>query len=96
MGGVRTMRIFDGKQYRDMTSEELAEMKQGSEQAEREYWLNIPYDEAVNSEIRKRYTESQEFAVLRQKEDKPEEYSQYYAYCEECKVFVKAKKAEYT
>jgi hypothetical protein len=89
------MRIFDGKQYRDMTEEEIAEMKQGIAKAEREYWLNIPYDEAVNTEIRKRYTESQEFAILRQKDEKPDEYAEYYAYCEECKVFVKAKKAEY-
>ena len=37
-------------------------------------------------------TESQEFAILRQKDEKPEEYNAYYAYCEECKDFVKAKK----
>ena len=37
-------------------------------------------------------TESQEFAILRQKDEKPEEYNAYYAYCEACKVFVKAKK----
>lgn len=90
------MRIFDGKQYRDMTEEEIAEMKQGIAKAEREYWINIPYDEAVNAEIRKRYTESQEFAILRQKDEKPDEYAAYFAYCEECKGFVKAKKAEYT
>ena len=89
------MRIFDGKVYRDMTPEEIAEMSAGAEQFEREYWASIPYDEAVNAEIRKRYSESQEFAILRQKEEKPEEYDQYYAYCEECKAFVKSKKAEY-
>ena len=75
------MRIFDGKVYRDMTAEEIAEMNAGAEQFEREYWTSIPYDEAVNAEIRKRYSESQEFAILRQKEKKPEEYDQYYAYC---------------
>lgn len=61
-------------------------------QAEREHWANIDYDEAVNAEIRKRYTESQEFAILRQKDEKPEEYRAYYDYCETCKSYVKQKK----
>ena len=65
-----------------------------TEAAEKEYWQNIPYDEAVNAEIRKRYTESQEFAILRQKDEKPSEYATYYAYCEECKTLVKEMKAK--
>jgi hypothetical protein len=79
----------------EMTAEEVAEVEAQAQAAEREYWSSIPYDEAVNAEIRKRYTESQEFAILRQKDEKPDEYAQYFAYCEECKAFVKAKKAEY-
>lgn len=90
------MRIFDGKNYRDMTPEEMAEHEARAQAAEREYWTTIPYDDAVNAEIRKRYSESQEFAILRQKEEKPEEYDQYYAYCEESKAYVKQKKEEYT
>jgi head-tail adaptor len=86
------MRIFDGKVYRDMTAEEIAEMNAQAEQVEREYWANISYDEAVNAEIRKKYSESQEFAILRQATAKPEEYEAYFAYCEECKAFVKSKK----
>jgi hypothetical protein len=89
------MRIFDGKVYRDMTPEEVAELKTHTQEAEREYWANIPYDEAVNTEIRKRYSESQEFAILRQKEEKPDEYAEYFSYCEECKSYVKSKKEEY-
>lgn len=85
------MRIFDGKEYRDMTAEELAESKAQAQEAERNYWLNTPYDEAVNAEIRKRYSESQEFAILRQKEEKPEEYEAYFDYCEQCKAYVKNK-----
>lgn len=83
------MRIFDGKTYRDMTREEIAEMQEAQERAEREYWQNIDYAEAVDAEIRKRYTESAEFAILRQKDEKTEEYAEYYAYCEECKQTVK-------
>lgn len=77
------------------SEEELAKMQAQAEQSERERWLSIPYDEAVNNEIRKRYTESQEFAILRQQAEKPEEYREYYEYCEACKAFVKQKKEEY-
>ena len=40
------------------------------------------------------YNISQEFAILRQKDEKPEEYAEYYAYCEECKAYVKKMIAE--
>ena len=86
------MRIFDGKVYRDMTAEEIAELNAQAEQAEREYWANVSYDEAVDNEIRKQYSVSQEFAILRQKDEKPAEYEAYYAYCEECKDYVKKQK----
>jgi hypothetical protein len=79
--------------YIPMTQEEIADREAQAKQAEAAYWATIPYDEAVNAEIRKRYTESQEFAILRQKDEKPEEYAEYYAYCEKCKADVKAKRA---
>lgn len=84
-------KLINGKVV-EIPQEEITAMQEAQAQAEAEYWQNIPYDEAVNSEIRKRYTESQEFAILRQRGEKPEEYNAYYAYCEECKAFVKAKK----
>lgn len=86
------MRIFDGKAYRDMTAEEIAAMKAEADRAEAEYWQTVDYGEAVHAEIRKRYSESQEFALLRQRDEKPEEYAEYFAYCEACKAFVKSKK----
>lgn len=86
------MRILYGTESREMTPEEIADLKAGAMEAERQYWLSTPYDEAVNAEIRKRYTESQEFAILRQKDEKPDEYETYYNYCEECKAYVKAQK----
>ena len=88
------MKIYENGSYRDLTPEEIAQMQAEQEQAEKEYWQSVSYDEAVNAKIRERYTESQEFAILRQKDEKPEEYNAYYAYCEECKAFVKAKKEE--
>lgn len=77
---TRTIPIM-GLIYRDATQEEIAEM-QGKTPP-------VNYGEAVNNAIRERYSVSQEFAILRQKDEKPEEYAEYYAYCEECKEKVK-------
>ena len=76
----------------EMTAEEVSQMEEERQKAETEYWANISYDDAVNAEIRKKYTESQEFSILRQRDEKPEEYAEYYAYCEECKAHAKGKK----
>lgn len=81
----------------EITAEEYeAEMQRVSANAEANaeavYWQTVDYGEAVHAEIRKRYTESQEFALLRQKDEKPEEYAEYFAYCESCKLYVKEKK----
>lgn len=48
------------------------------------------YDLLVEKYIRERYTVSQELALLRQKDTKPDEYAAYYAYAEECKERAKA------
>ena len=87
------MRKYVKGKYIEMTAEEVAAIQAQAEQAEKEYWQNIPYDEAVDAEIRKRYSVSQEFAILRQRDEKPEEYQAYFAYCEDCKELVKGKKA---
>lgn len=79
---------------RELTPEEIARQQAEQAAAERSYWQSVNYDEAVNAEIRKRYSVSQEFAILRQKDEKPEEYVAYYSYCEECKAYVKQKKSE--
>ena len=76
----------------EITPEELAAIEAEAEAAEAAYWQSIDYGEAVNAKIRERYSASQEFAVLRQRDDKPDEYAEYYAFCESCKTFVKGKK----
>lgn len=85
--------IWENGTVRELTAEEVAEQEAKTKAAERKYWSSVPYDDAVNAEIRKEYSESQEFAILRQKEEKPDEYAAYYAYCEGCKALVKAKKS---
>lgn len=82
-------------EYKIVNGELVNATDEAEERQEREYWQSIPYDDAVNAKIRERYTESQEFAILRQKDEKPTEYNTYYAYCEECKAFVKMMKAKY-
>ena len=79
-------------QYIEMTEEEIAQIKLEQERLENEYWQNISYEEAVDMKIREKYSLSQELAILRQRDEKPEEYQVYYNYCEECKAFVKTKK----
>lgn len=84
----------------EITKEEyetlFAEVEQRMEaNKDKAYWQSVDYNEAINSKIRERYTDSQEFAILRQKDEKPSEYQEYYNYCEECKAFVKEMKAKY-
>lgn len=43
------------------------------------------YAERVNDLIRERYSISQELAILRQRDTKPQEFAEYNAYAEECK-----------
>lgn len=47
------------------------------------------YGNQVNDLIRRRYSLSEELAILRQKDEKPEEYRVYFAFCEECKAKAK-------
>ena len=62
-----------------------------SEATEMPSYSTEDYESLVNSKIKERYTSSQEFAILRQKEEKPEEWQQYYDYCEACKQEVRNK-----
>lgn len=48
------------------------------------------YEEQVNALIRARYSLPQELSIQRQRNEKPEEWTEYNAYCEECKIKAKA------
>lgn len=48
------------------------------------------YGELVELLIRKKYTVGAELAILRQRDEKPEEFAEYNAYAEQCKVHAKA------
>ena len=84
-------KIVNGKR-RDLTPEELLAMQAAAAEAEAEYWRGIDYGEAVNTLIRERYSLDAELAISRQRETKPDEFAEYFAFCEECKNKVKEKK----
>lgn len=63
--------------YTPYTAEELAERKQQK------------YENRVVKLLRKKYSLDQELAILRQRDDKPEEFRAYSAYAEECKLQAK-------
>lgn len=48
------------------------------------------YERKVDGLIRGKYTLAQELSILRQKGKKPEEYAEYYSYCEQCKATARA------
>ena len=89
------MKINKNGMIRDMTDEEIAAVQAENERTLREYWTTVSYGDAVDAEIRRRYSVSDEFAILRQRDEKPAEYAEYYAYCEECKTRVKERMAVY-
>ena len=53
-----------------------------------ESWEQL-YESLIIRKIRKRYSVNQELAILRQRDDKPEEFTAYNAYVEQCKAEVK-------
>lgn len=55
-----------------------------------ESWEQL-YENLIIRKIRKRYSVNQELAILRQRDAKPEEFAEYNAYVEQCKVSVKKK-----
>lgn len=67
----------DIKVYTLYTAEELAERKQQK------------YEDRVVELLRKKYSLNQELAILRQRNEKPEEYQAYHDYAEQCKATAK-------
>ena len=47
------------------------------------------YNQRVNDLIRQKYSASEELSILRQRDTKPEEFTAYYDYAEECKLNAK-------
>lgn len=52
------------------------------------------YPKLVEEAIREKYSLSDEFAILRQRDTKPEEFEEYNSFVEQCKATIKAKFSE--
>lgn len=52
--------------------------------------LTEAYGDAVNRRIRARYSLSEELSLLRQREEKPDEFAAYNAFVEACKRAARA------
>lgn len=51
--------------------------------------IPMDYGEMVNELIRRKYTLSEELAILRQRDTKPDEFEAYNEYAEQCKKEIK-------
>jgi hypothetical protein len=83
--------ITDGKQIFNPSEEQIKaagwEEYTPEETASEEY---VPtYEEKVIDLIREKYTIDDEFAILRQRYSKPEEFDRYFNFCEQCKLIAK-------
>ncbi len=61
------------------------------EVAERPGYAPSGYEDEVVRLVRQRYDVEAELAILRQRNEKPDEFNEYYAYVEGCKARAKAK-----
>lgn len=50
----------------------------------------IDYEDLVAKLIEEKYSINDQIAIIRQKESKPDEYTEFYSFCEECKLKAKA------
>lgn len=79
---------IDGITEREMTPEEISAMEVLEvEPTPEETRLN--YEKLVTQKIRSKYSSSQELALLRQKEEKPDDFQEYFDFCEQCKMEAK-------
>ena len=74
--------------YIPPTDEQLLEAGYEIKDVEEDIF-DVSYETRVVELIRLRYTPDQEYAILRQRDRKPEEFAEYDAYCEECKLQAK-------
>nr|DAE98689.1 MAG TPA: hypothetical protein [Caudoviricetes sp.] len=59
---------------------------------ERDGYAPSGYEDEVVRLVRQRYDVEAELAILRQRDEKPDEFAEYYAFVEGCKTRAKAKR----
>lgn len=68
--------IYDNGIYREETAEDFNDL----------VTPELPYEQRVVDRIRARYSVDDELAILRQRDTKPEEFSEYNAFVEQIKA----------
>ena len=84
------MKGYINGELRDLTPEEETAITSTQSKDEILYDV-LPYADCINTLIREKYSESDELALLRQRDTKVAEFAEYNAYAEECKQTVKEK-----
>ena len=72
------MRVYEDGIYREMTEQEIAEMKANEP--------TIPYEQRIVLRIREKYSVDDELAILRQRDTKPDEFAVYNEFVERIKA----------
>ena len=67
-----------------------ADLSEYEEVDELPKYTDAEYSERVNALIRERYSDSEELSILRQRDEKPSQFAEYFAFCEACKSRAKA------
>ena len=67
------------RKERELTAEEIAAMEAIQQPS-------VNYDQLVSDLIRAKYTIDQELAINRQRDTKPDEFQEYFDFCEQCKI----------
>ena len=88
--------IKDGMQIFNAPEEEIkaAGWEEYIPQAESTEEPEMSYEDRVATLIRERYSVDDEIALLRERDSRPDEYTEYLTFCEECKEKAKNKNEE--
>lgn len=89
-GFLNLKKLLTDENYIEITEEEFNEKSQLIEWEVPVITQQQKYENRVVELLRKKYSLNQELAILRQRDEKPEEYATYDAYAEECKTQAKA------
>ena len=87
--GKYVRRLADG-----LTATAIAAMTYNADDYEEVDELPVAFDETAYKErverlIRERYSVADELGILRQRDSKPQEFAEYYAFAEQCKAEAK-------
>lgn len=87
---LKAEREAEKAEAKDAKSRVAEAAKQAEEAAKAALTPQKKYEVRLEELIRQKYTSSQEFAILRQRDYKPDEFNAYWEYAEKCKVQAKA------